>query len=117
MATIKPIEPIELGSYIVEGEYTCFVLLSLEWWYREEHGARYRVVDEEDNDIYTPSGTNTFSDKDAALDFAERYADTGPWRDSDEIGDGMTDAEADADVLASAGMGTDEDYGYFGGDE
>lgn len=26
----------------------------------------------------------------------------------------MTDVEADADVLASAGMGTDEDYGHFG---
>jgi hypothetical protein len=26
-----------------------------------------------------------------------------------------SDAEADADVLASAGMGTDEDYGCFGG--
>ena len=26
----------------------------------------------------------------------------------------LTDAEADADVLASAGYGTDEDYGYFG---
>lgn len=24
------------------------------------------------------------------------------------------DVEADADVLASAGFGTDEDYGYFG---
>jgi len=32
-------------------------------------------------------------------------------------GDTMTDVEADADTLASAGMGTDEDYGYFGGDE
>jgi len=28
-----------------------------------------------------------------------------------EIGDGMTDAEADADTLRSAGWGTDEDYG------
>ena len=28
--------------------------------------------------------------------------------------DGMTDVEADADTLASAGYGTDEDYGYFG---
>lgn len=27
--------------------------------------------------------------------------------------DGMTDVEADADVLRSAGMGTDEDYGYY----
>ena len=28
--------------------------------------------------------------------------------------DNMTDAEADADTLASAGWGTDEDYGYYG---
>lgn len=30
--------------------------------------------------------------------------------DVDEYGDGMTDAEADADVLASAGWGEDEAY-------
>lgn len=35
----------------------------------------------------------------------------------DEPSEGWTDAEADADALASAGWGTDEDYGYFGGDE
>ena len=29
--------------------------------------------------------------------------------------DNLTDVEADADTLASAGWGTDEDYGYFGG--
>lgn len=29
----------------------------------------------------------------------------------EEIGDGLSDAEADADTLASAGWGTDEDYG------
>ena len=29
----------------------------------------------------------------------------------------MSDAEADADVLASAGYGTDEDYGCFCGGE
>lgn len=29
----------------------------------------------------------------------------------------MSDVEADADTLASAGMGTDEDYGYYGNDE
>ena len=33
--------------------------------------------------------------------------------DDDEPRDFMTDAEADADVLKSAGMGIDEDYGYF----
>ena len=31
-----------------------------------------------------------------------------------EIGDGMTDAEADADTLKSAGWGSDEDYGGAG---
>jgi hypothetical protein len=31
-------------------------------------------------------------------------------RPSEEIGDGMTDVEADADTLRSAGWGTDEDY-------
>ena len=31
--------------------------------------------------------------------------------------DNLTDAEADADTLASAGMGTDEDYGSFGGED
>ena len=32
----------------------------------------------------------------------------------DEPEDPYTDAEADADTLASAGWGTDEDYGYSG---
>lgn len=33
-----------------------------------------------------------------------------------EQDDNMSDAEADADALASAGWGTDEDYGYYGGE-
>ena len=45
------------------------------------------------------------------------------WLQEDEVevrdywNDIASDMEADADALASAGMGTDEDYGYFGGDE
>lgn len=35
----------------------------------------------------------------------------------DDYDDYMDDVEADADALASAGWGTDEDYGYYGGDE
>lgn len=30
--------------------------------------------------------------------------------DTDEVGDGMSDAEADANALTSAGWGSDEDY-------
>ena len=33
-----------------------------------------------------------------------------------EPDDFMTDGEADADALASAGYGTDEDYGFYGDD-
>ena len=32
---------------------------------------------------------------------------------TEETDDRMTDAEADADTLASAGMGTDEDYNHY----
>lgn len=34
--------------------------------------------------------------------------------EDDERDPFLTDAQADADVLASAGMGTDEDYNHFG---
>lgn len=38
----------------------------------------------------------------------ETYEDEG--EEPDEPSDGMSDVEADADTLRSAGMGTDEDY-------
>lgn len=52
----------------------------------------------------------------------------GDCRNCDSFGNGcegrqddepyeMSDVEADADTLASAGWGTDEDYGCYGGDE
>jgi len=46
--------------------------------------------------------------------FPEEFAEEAAF----EFGeDSLTDAEADADTLASAGMGTDEDYGSFGGED
>ena len=45
------------------------------------------------------------------------------WLQEDEVemrdywNDIADDVEADAAALISAGMGTDEDYGYYGGDE
>lgn len=47
------------------------------------------------------------------LQAALTEAESGPAEPSDGF---LSDAEADADVLASAGYGTDEDYGYFGSD-
>lgn len=37
------------------------------------------------------------------------------WEESDDMD--HLDRFADAEALASAGFGTDEDYGHFGGDE
>jgi hypothetical protein len=47
------------------------------------------------------------------------WADYGDWAEqvwSDADHD-MTDVEADADTLTSAGWGTDEDYGYHGSED
>lgn len=55
--------------------------------------------------------------EDEVKDFA--HANDYPTHDGDDEpsdDDGMTDAEADADTLRMAGMGTDEDYGYQGDD-
>lgn len=48
--------------------------------------------------------------KDPMSQVADDLADD----DFDEPDDGFTDSEADADALASAGYGTDEDYGFYG---
>jgi hypothetical protein len=42
---------------------------------------------------------------------AEREREAAEVLEPDQF---MSDAEADADALASAGWGTDEDYGYYG---
>lgn len=49
-------------------------------------------------------------DADAFMRYEGEEFDRG-WDEAKE--DGFTDAEADADALASAGWGTDEDYGCF----
>jgi hypothetical protein len=36
--------------------------------------------------------------------------------DEEDTEDNLSDVDADSMTLASAGMGTDEDYGYFGSD-
>lgn len=55
-------------------------------------------------------GIEEMGDRESELemDFDPEFNDGEDFDD----GDGMTDVEADADTLKSAGMGTDEDYGY-----
>lgn len=52
-----------------------------------------------------PSATEGYTEDEA--DYVESYRE-------DQFRD---DVEADADTLASAGWGTEEDYGYYGDDE
>lgn len=59
---------------------------------------------------------------DSRDDFFDRFPreeiDPDPEPEREPPEDGFrNDVEADADALASAGLGTDEDYGYFGGEE
>lgn len=49
-----------------------------------------------------------FTDHPSAMD-GDGYPDI------DEFG--WSDVKADADTLVSAGMGTDEDYGWYGGED
>lgn len=46
----------------------------------------------------------------------EYFNDTLIWGE-DDYEDNWSDVDADADTLASAGMGTDEDYGWYGGED
>lgn len=54
---------------------------------------------------------NEFASLDHGVEFAQDAADVAYEELDNE--DNYSDAEADADTLASAGMGTDEDYGCF----
>ncbi len=61
------------------------------------------------NNIDLPSNLEELDALDQALDNAD--LDHMEQMEPSEPEDLMTDAEADADVLASCGWGTDEDYG------
>lgn len=78
-----------------------------------------------ESDLSTPANTTDIPTGTPDM-LDEWYADhtdeptDQDWADHEEAmwndEDGLTDAEADAMTLASAGYGTDEDYGYFGDD-
>lgn len=91
-----------IGAWVVEGEFNQVdVLLSLD----DMHGALYHVWSDDEK-------VGVFSDVDAAIEFAEKVCDTDFFNPDDiERDQFISDVEADADALASAGWGTDEDYG------
>jgi hypothetical protein len=60
-------------------------------------------------------GGDSFAQEELYAEFAESFGDDYDDYDDYDDGDGMTDAEGDADTFASAGWGMDEDYGDYGG--
>jgi hypothetical protein len=60
---------------------------------------------------FKESTMNGFDDFDTQVTAEEFYGD------EDGEPEGSYDLSDDADALASAGFGTDEDYGYYGGEE
>lgn len=50
----------------------------------------------------------------SACDLADQAKNDDDARYGYDDDDGLSDAEADSMTLASAGYGTDEDYGFFG---
>ena len=63
-------------------------------------------------------GTDVMRERDGEVELVWSFKESGS-NDADEPWDGFnSDAEADGDALASAGFGTDEDYGcYDSGDD
>lgn len=102
MATITNTLP---GVWKVEGEYDTIIVTS----FLSNGEELFAVANTHD---YTYMNCTTLE---WAMNWATFYANNEDVDGGgDEIGDGMTDVEADADTLASAGFGTDEDYGSFG---
>lgn len=100
-------ECVELGVFRISGEFdTIYILSSLD----EANGVLYQVINTNEHEY------GTYGDLDLAIEWAEHYADLPDGEIDQEISDGMTDVEADADTLASAGYGTDEDYSCFDAD-
>jgi len=74
---------------------------------------KFEAVDRPD--CLTCGDTGSFVSGDGLNDWCDCAA--GMARADSELqseGYQMTDVEADADTLASAGYGTDEDYGFYG---
>lgn len=91
----------------------------MEKWSTLEVQDVFNLTDEEIRDVVAWLTTKQapHSQREAdILSEAEAILQNDEVEVRDYWNDVASDAEADADVLASAGWGTDEDYGDYGGD-
>ena len=92
----------------------------MEKWTNLEINDLQILTDEEIRDVVAHFTT---SQEPLSQRQADLLQEAELWLQEDEVemrdywNDIADDVEADADALVSAGWGTDEDYGYYGGDE
>jgi len=93
-------------------------------YYVKDEDGLFRMFDvshdglEDAIEVANEIGTDVMRERDGEVELVWSFEESGS-SDADEPWDGFnSDAEADGDALASAGFGTDEDYGcYDSGDD
>jgi hypothetical protein len=90
-----------------------------ESYYLKDEDGLFRMFDvshdglEDAIETANELGTDVLRDRDGTTEVVWSFDESGT-ADEEEPWDGFnSDAEADADALASAGWGTDEDYGGY----
>ena len=88
-------------------------------YYVKDEDGLFRMFDvshdglEDAIEVANEIGTDVMRERDGETKLVWSFEESGS-NDADEAWDGFnSDAEADGDALASAGFGTDEDYGCF----
>ena len=106
-------------TFLVDFFGDCAILFSVmsESYYMKDEDGLFRMFDvshdglEDAIEAANELGTDVMRDRVDHTEIVWSFDDSGE-SESDEPWDGFnSDAEADADALASAGWGTDEDYG------
>ena len=89
-------------------------------YYVKDEDGLFRMFDvshdglEDAIEVANEIGTDVMRERDGETKLVWSFEESGS-NDADEAWDGFnSDAEADGDALASAGFGTDEDYGCYG---
>jgi hypothetical protein len=84
--------------------------MDIKFFVTRKLGVWFVRAENEDDDTLGTHETKHFAE---ICDFMWDQLDQLPVQEQRGYEDNYTDAEADADTLKSAGMGTDEDYGMF----
>jgi hypothetical protein len=87
-----------------------------QYYVKDEDGL-FRLFDvshdglEDAIEVANDIGSDVMRERDGEVELVWSFDESGSSADQEDYDDGLTDVEADAMTLMSAGMGMDEDYG------